>query len=163
MRPPSLYLRERTLFSETSDSLAQHRGPTPKPTFDYVQWRRKTGSDKHFGTDSPFSSTNTLVAMDEQDHDSADFDRAVYCKLFGREGSPLTELSEESDTVEARNKPVVPRRVLERGQMRPLKSFRAGTQPSTPHRSQRLALRRVSEPRFRTRHRAKQAGASRPE
>ncbi|KAL5532478.1 hypothetical protein ACEPAF_6048 [Sanghuangporus sanghuang] len=126
MRTPSLYLRERTPFSETSDSLTQHRGPTPETTFGYVQWRWKTG-------------------MDEQDHDSADFDRAAYCKLFGREGSPLTGLPEESDTVEARNKPALPRRVFEGGQMLPPKNFRAGIRPSTPRSSQRLALRRISE------------------
>ncbi|KAL5520970.1 hypothetical protein ACEPAG_8892 [Sanghuangporus baumii] len=183
MPPPSLYLREQNPFSETTDSLAQHRGPTPEPTFDYVQWTWKTGSDKHFGTDSPFSSTNTLVAVDEQDHGSAGFDRAAYCKLFGREGSPLTELPEESDTDEARNKPALPRRVFERGQIRPQKSSRAGAQPSTPRSSQRLALRTGSErvvkhqvapynsPAKRqgrgestiTRHRAKQARASRLE
>ncbi|KAL5521013.1 hypothetical protein ACEPAG_8935 [Sanghuangporus baumii] len=182
MPPPSLHLREQTPFSETSDSLAQHRGPTPEPTFDYVRWRWNARIDKNFSTDSSFASSDTLVAADDQGHGSADFDHAAYCKLFGREGSPLTELPEESDPDETRNKPTLPGRVLEEGQMRLLKNCRVTTRPSTPRSSQRLALRTASERTVKhqvtpykspaenksrvesmvTRRRGKQSGANRP-
>ncbi|KAL5483599.1 hypothetical protein ACEPAI_8831 [Sanghuangporus weigelae] len=141
MPPPSLHPREQTPFSETSNSLAQHRGPTPEPTFDYVRWRWNARIDKTFDTDSSFASSQTLVAADDQGYSSMDFDYIAYCKLFGREGSPLTELPEESDTDETRN---IPGQILEEGRKHPPKTRRVATRPSTP-RSQRLALRTSSE------------------
>ncbi|KAL5532427.1 hypothetical protein ACEPAF_5997 [Sanghuangporus sanghuang] len=145
MPPPSLHPREQTPFSETSDSLAQGRGPTPEPTFDYARWRWNTKTDKHFGTDSSFASSDTLIAVDDQGHGSTEFDHAAYCKLFGREGSPLTELPEEGDTDETQNEPTLSRRVFEEGQMHPPKNRRVASRPSTPRSSQRLALRTASE------------------
>ncbi|KAL5505058.1 hypothetical protein ACEPAH_7721 [Sanghuangporus vaninii] len=183
MPPPSLHPREQTPFSETSDSLAQRRGPTPEPTFDYARWRWNTRIDTHFSTDSSFASNDTLVAADDQGHGSTEFDHVAYYKLFGREGSPLTELPEEDDTDETQNKPTLPRRVFEEEQMHTPKNRRVATRPSTPRSSRRLALQtaakrtgkhevtpyktsaknksRVESTMFR--RRAKQSGANRPE
>ena len=79
------------------------RPRTPKSGFDYTRWGWETGEKRHVTDHSSASLSGTLVgtgARDhgaEHEHDGDDSHSVTFSMIFGREGSPLTELPEELD------------------------------------------------------------------
>ena len=99
--PPSLRVREQTPFSVRSGNRTEDRGSTPTPCFDYARWTWRTGDDRRFVGNSSFTSGETLVGNDRSkrndEHGEDDSRSVTFSMIFGREGSPLTEVPEELD------------------------------------------------------------------